>query len=437
MKILYVSQYFPPEIGAPAARVSELSSAWAREGHSVTVLTGFPNHPTGKVPPEYRSKLRRLLMREQRDGVTVERTWLLPLPNRKGWERMLNYCSFFLSAAFRGLFLARPDVVIATSPQLLVGLSGLVIAGFKRVPFIFEVRDLWPESIEAVGVSGRDSLLVRVLGKVAGLLYRRSDHIVVVTHAFKDHLQRHWNVPAEKISVIVNGVDHEFFQPRPADPELLRELGVSGRFVVGYIGTIGNAHGVETLVATAKLLQQSAPQIAILVVGEGADKQKLVQLAQDDHLENVKIFPGQPRPRIPAIIAASDICLVLLRKSELFKTVIPTKMLEFMSCGRALVAGLEGESAELIRNADAGICVTPGDAPALAEAIRTLHADSRLAQRFATHARAYVVGRLSRESTARNYLTLLKNFCRSRESAADPLAAVAASEAEHSAGTQE
>jgi glycosyltransferase involved in cell wall biosynthesis len=410
MKILYVSQYYPPEIGAPAARVSELSGAWARKGDSVTVLTGFPNHPTGKVPAEYRSKLWRLFISETRDGVMVKRTWLLPLPNRKGWERMLNYGSFCISAILRGLFLSKPEIVIATSPQLLVGLSGLIIAKFKRVPFVFEVRDLWPESLEAVGVSQKDSLLIRVLSKVAGLLYRRSDHIVVVTKAFKEHLQLHWNVPAEKISVIVNGVDDQFFHPQAADPAILREFHIEGRFVVGYIGTIGNAHGVETLVETAQLLQ-SDPELAVLVVGEGADKQTLERLVAESRLENVKLFPGQPRHRIPAIVAASQVCLVLLRKSELFKTVIPTKMLEFMSCGRPLVAGLEGESAELIKTADAGVCVTPGDAVALAEAVRSLKNQPQLAQRFADHGRAYIVAKLSRESTARDYRLLLEQVC--------------------------
>lgn len=415
MKILYISQYFPPEIGAPAARVSELSSAWARQGDQVTVLTGFPNHPTGRVPAEYRSRLRRLVMRETRDGVSVQRTWLLPLPNRKGWERMLNYGSFCISAALRGLFLPRPDVVIATSPQLLVGLSGLIVARLKRAPFVFEVRDLWPESLEAVGVSGKNSLLVRVLSKIAGLLYRRSDHIVVVTNAFEEHLQRHWNVPKQKISVVVNGVDDKLFQPQAPEPAMLAEFGVQGRFVVGYIGTIGNAHGVETLVETARLLQQSDPEILVLVVGEGADKQKLQQLVEEHRLENIRIFPGQPRERIPNIVAATHVCLVLLKKSDLFKTVIPTKMLEFMSCGRPIVAGLEGESAELIRRADAGICVAPEDAPAIANAIRTLRNDPRVARTFGEHARGFILQNLSRESTAREYRNLLSRFCGTRE----------------------
>src|SRR5271163_134765 len=177
MKILYVSQYFPPEMGAPAARAAELSRHWARSGHEVTVLTGFPNHPTGAVPPEYRRKFRHLIAHEQTGGVSVVRTWLLPFPNRKAHERILNYSSFCASAASTGLFLSRPDVVIATSPQLLVGLSGWWLARCKRVPFVFEVRDLWPESLAAVGVGEENSILHRALARIANFLYRHADHI--------------------------------------------------------------------------------------------------------------------------------------------------------------------------------------------------------------------------------------------------------------------
>jgi colanic acid biosynthesis glycosyl transferase WcaI len=409
MNILYISQCFLPEMGAAPARVSELSRAWVQEGHQVTVLTGFPNHPTGEVPPEYRGKLRRLVMRDDFDNVIVQRTWLIPLPNRKAWERMLLYFSFAVSAALRGLFLPKPQVVIATSPQLLVGLSGLIVAKWKRVPFIFEVRDLWPESLEAVGVRGKKSMLVRVLGKVAGLLYRRADHVVVVTHAFKTHLEREWAVPGEKISVVVNAVDDKVFCPQPAQPAILDEFGLHGRFVVGYIGTIGSAHGIDTLVALAELLQVSDPEIFFLVIGEGAEKEKLEQLAADKHLSNLRVFSGQPRGRIPAIIAASGVCLVLLKKSELFKTVIPTKILEFMACGRPLVAAVEGEAADLINKAGAGICVPPGDAPALAEAIRFLHRSTRLREQMGKDAREFVVRELGRESTAHAYLSVLQS----------------------------
>jgi colanic acid biosynthesis glycosyl transferase WcaI len=413
MKILYVSQYYPPETAAPAVRVSELSRIWAEAGHEVTVLTGFPNHPTGSVPPEYRRKLWRLWMRDDSNGVRVHRTWLVPLPNRKSWERMVNYLSFALSAVLRGVFLPRPEMVIATSPQLLVGLSGLIIAIWKHVPFILEVRDLWPESLEAVRVSGKKQVLMRALGWVAGLLYRRSDHIVVVTQAFKGHLQREWEVPPEKISVVVNGVDDGLFCPQPELPEILREFGLEQRFVVGYIGTIGNAHGIETLVELADLLKCSDPEIFFLVVGEGAEKVKLMRLAQGKRLTNLGIFPGQPRSRIPAIIAASRVCMVLLRRSELFKTVIPTKMLEFMACGRPLVAALEGEAADLVRKAGAGICVMPEDAPALAQAIRTLYRDAALREQLANHGRDFIMRELSRTSTARDYIAVLERVMQS------------------------
>ena len=184
-------------MGAPAARAGELSSHWAQAGHQMTVLTGFPNHPTGVLHPEYRAKFRRLVAREQVKGAKVVRTWLWPLPNRKSYERMLNYASFCLSAAIIGIFVEKPDVVIATSPQLLVGLSGWWLSRIKQVPFVFEVRDLWPESLSAVGMKDR-SLLHAVLSKIAQFLYRNADHIVVVTPAFKDHLISHWEIPAQK-----------------------------------------------------------------------------------------------------------------------------------------------------------------------------------------------------------------------------------------------
>ena len=172
MKILYVSQYYPPEMGAPSARASELAHHWARAGHEVSVLTGFPNHPTGIVPPEWRARLRRLFYREKIDGVDVFRTWLWPLPNRKAHERMRNYASFCISAALCGMFVPLPDVVIASSPQLLVGLAGWWIAFSRQVPFVFEVRDLWPESLVAVGAGTEDSLLHATLGGIAQLLVR-------------------------------------------------------------------------------------------------------------------------------------------------------------------------------------------------------------------------------------------------------------------------
>ena len=334
------------------------------------------------MPPEYRGKLRRLVMRERVDGVSVVRTWLLPFPNRKAYERMLNYSSFCVSAAITGLFVPRPEVVIATSPQLLVGLAGWWLARAKRAPFVFEVRDLWPESLAAVGMGDPNSFLHRVLGRIAGFLYRHCDHVVVVTAAFKDHLIKYWRIPPAKISVVENGVETGLFSPGDSDQELRRELGAEGKFVACYIGTMGMAHGLETMVEAAARLRDSAPQVLFLLVGEGAEKEHLISLARSRGLTNLCFIDQQPREKIPAYIRASDVCLVLLRKTELFKTVIPTKMLEFMACARPVILGVDGQARKILDEAQAGLFIEPENSAALVQAILRLDADAALRDSF-------------------------------------------------------
>ena len=409
MKILYVSQYFPPEMGAPAARVAELSRHWAQEQNQITVLTGFPNHPTGKVPPEYRRKFRRLVAREKINGVNVVRTWLLPFPNRRTYERMLNYSSFCFSAAATGMLAERPDVVIASSPQLLVGLSGWWLARCKRSRFVFEVRDLWPESLAAVGVGTADSLVYRTLARIAAFLYRNSDHIVVVTPAFKEYLVQHMRVRPEKISVIENGVEAELFSPR-TESDLRSSLGAEGKFVVSYIGTMGNAHGLQTMVEAAAQLQNAMPDILFLLVGEGAEKEQLVSLVRTRGLTNLHFVDQQAREKVPAYICASDACVVLLRQSEIFKTVIPSKMLEFMSCARPVILGVEGQARQLLEEAQAGICIEPGNSQQLAQAILRLAGDAQRREILGRNGRRYVLQRFSRRQTAMAYLEVLKEL---------------------------
>jgi glycosyltransferase involved in cell wall biosynthesis len=406
VKILYVSQYFPPEMGAPAARADELARRWVRMGHDVTVLTGFPNHPTGVVPAEWRSRLRRLLYKETVGGVRVVRTWLWPLPNRKAHERIRNYASFWLSACVSGLALQRTDFVIGTSPQLLVALSGWWLAWWKHVPFVFEVRDLWPESLAAVGAGSERSAIHRILRGVAGFLYRRSHHIVVVTPAFKDHLIQHWRVPAQKVSVVENGVETDLF--RPCAPEKLP--GTEGRFVICYIGTMGMAHGLETVVAAAERLQRTLPKAMFLLIGEGAEKERIVEMAAGRGLSNIRFLGQQPRERIPAYIAGADVCLVMLKKTELFKTVIPTKLLEYMSCEKPVIVAVDGQARQIVDEASAGIFVEPEDGDALVKAIQVLKAGPERRHRMGASGRQYIVARLSREQTAHNYIRVLENL---------------------------
>jgi colanic acid biosynthesis glycosyl transferase WcaI len=413
VKILYVSQYFPPEMGAPAARAAELSAHWVRMGHDVTVLTGFPNHPTGIVPEEWRPRLRALRYEETVNGVLVERTWLWPLPNRKAHERIRNYASFFLSAALTGLSLPRPEIVIATSPQLLCALAGWWIAFWKRVPFIFEVRDLWPESLAAVGAGGEGSLLHSTLAAIAGFLYRHADGIVVVTPAFKQHLIEHWRVPASKIAVVENGVETDLFSPDPVSTAAIRrQLDLDHRFLVCYIGTMGMAHGLETLIDTAGQLQTTLPEAVFMLIGEGAEKQRIRDLAAARNLRNMQFLDQQPRERIPAFVSAADVCLVLLKKTDLFKTVIPTKLLEYMSCARPVIVAVDGESRGIVDQAGAGVFVPPEDSRALVTAICGLARDPGLRQQMGANGRQFIVQNLSREQTARNYIAVLEGWLR-------------------------
>jgi glycosyltransferase involved in cell wall biosynthesis len=408
MKILYVSQYFPPEMGAPAARVHELAKHWVQQGHQVTVLTGFPNHPTGVMHAEYRSKWKRLLYREKVDGIDVVRVWLLPLPNRKAHERILNYGSFWMSSSLTGMFLEQPDVVIGTSPQLLVGMSGWWVARVRRAPFVFEVRDLWPESLVAVGVSGRKSILYRTLGRIAKFLYRHCDHLVVVTPAFKEYLADNWRIPSERMSVVENGVETDLFSPGEGR-QVKREFGLDGRFVLSYIGTLGMAHGLETVLAAAEQLLASNAPVTFLLVGEGAENQKLREIAARRGLSNVIFFDQKPRAQMPGIIRASDACLVTLKKTEIFTTVIPTKLLEFMSCGRPVILAVDGQARKIVEAAEAGLYVEPENAAAFVDAVSKLAADPDLRQRLGANGRRWTIDHLSRAKTAEKYIDVLES----------------------------
>ena len=402
-----MSQYFPPEMGAPAARVSELARHWVQSGHEVTVLTGFPNSPTGVIPQEYKAKFRRLICREDMDGVRVIRTWLLPVPTKPRY-RILNYVSFRLSSCLSGSFLKRPDVIIATSPQLLVGLTGWWLGLIKRVPFVLEVRDLWPESITALGDQDRASFLIPPLKKLASFLYRFCEHVVVVTPAFRDQLLANWKVPEEKISVIQNGVETEMFTP---DTDSTRDADLAddaGNFVVSYVGTLGLAHGLNIVLDAASKLQNEFPSILFLLVGEGTEKERLVSSTRERRLNNVRFHQQRPREQVPGLVRASNVCLVTLRKAVVFETVIPSKMLEFMACERPVILSVDGQARELLEAANAGIFVRPEDSCGLAEAIVRLFNDQHLRQELGKNGRSYITQHLSREGTAREYLGVLR-----------------------------
>jgi glycosyltransferase involved in cell wall biosynthesis len=413
--ILYLSQYFTPEMGAPAARVHELSREWVALGAEVTVLTGFPNHPTGVIPPEYRGELFR---REVVDGVNVVRTPIYASANSGVVRRALNYVSYAASAAAFGPVLTRrPDVVIATSPQFLTAVSGFWISQLRRVPFVFEVRDIWPRSIVEVGALSANHPGVRALEQLELFLYARANRIVVVTDSFVDELTAR-GVPKEKLRVVKNGVDLELFQPRPRDDALRAELGLqSGDFMCLYVGTHGMAHGLETILEAAERLR-SERGIRFVMVGEGADKAALVKRAQGRGLDNVTFIGQQPRQRIPRFLAASDLSLVLLKEKPLFKTVLPSKIFEILGSGRAILLGVDGEARRLVEDAGAGLFVRPEDASGLAAQIVRLRREPQRCTAMGLSGRKYVEEHFSRKGLAKRYLGYLEEVVQAQTRAA-------------------
>lgn len=411
MKILYVSHYFPPEIGAPAGRVAGLARQWAREGHEVDVLTGFPNHPTGVIPPEFRSRWRKGYVRETYEGVRVHRTWIFPAANRGKVLRSLNYLSFMLSAAVTGsLRLSKPDVVIATSPQLLCAGAGWLLSRWFRAPFVMEVRDLWPESLVAVGASGDRSALVTGLEKLARILYRSASHLVTVTAAQKQAIVAA-GVSAQNITVIPNGIDDEFIArarqaPSPHPSE----------FVVTYIGTLGMAHHLETLLEAAAMMRKE-PDVRFQIVGEGARREALQARARELQLKNVFFVGERPREEVPRWIAGSNACAVLLRKTEVFLTVVPSKMLEIMAVGCPIVLGVGGEAKALLECAGAGIAIEPESATELVAALRRLRSDPGLGAAFGKNGRRFIDSQFRRAALAAKYLSVLNQLRQGKQPA--------------------
>lgn len=404
MRIVFCSHYYPPEVNAPASRTSEHCRAWAKAGHEVTVITCAPNHPGGKVYPGYRN---RLYQTETLDGVRIVRVWTFLAANEGFLLRTLNYLSFMLSACLALARLPRPDVIVSTSPQFFCGLVGFFARALRGVPWVLEIRDLWPESIVAVGVM-RKGAMVRMLERLETLAYRRADRLVPVTDSFVAHIAERCGGP-RKISVIKNGVDLGLFiKDERAAAAVKRTLGFESRFVAAYVGTHGMAHGLETILDAAERLKDD-PRIAFLMAGDGAERARLVDLASRRGLDNVRILGQRPKADMPGIWGAADVSLILLRRSDSFKKVIPSKMFEAMAMQRPIILGVEGEARDLLDAAGAGIAITPESAEELAAAVVRLAEDPALAARLGAQGAAHVRQHFDRAKLAARYLQLLED----------------------------
>jgi glycosyltransferase involved in cell wall biosynthesis len=401
MRVLLVSHYFPPEMGAPQARLSDLARAWASAGDDVTVLTGMPNHPTGIVPEAYRGRIRA---DESVDGYRVVRTWLYATPNTGILKKTLGHLSFMLTSMVLGARRVGPaDVVVVSSPTFFSVFSAWAIARWKRAPLIVEVRDLWPAIFVELGVL-RNPVLIRLLERLELAAYGAAAAVVVVTEGFRDDLSSR-GVPTEKIQVIPNGADLDRFAHTERDDATRARLGAgAGVTLVLYVGAHGISHGLEAVAdAAAKL---TGEPIHFAFVGEGAHKARLEGRVRDLGLTNVTMLSGVPRDQVPGLLAAADICLVPLRDVPLFSSFIPSKMFEYMAASKAVIGSVRGEPARILKAAGA-VVVEPEDPGALVHAVRDLASDSARLEAMGDEGRAYVTRHYDRQVLADRYRAIL------------------------------
>lgn len=404
MRILFLSHYFPPEVNAPASRTFEHCRQWVRDGHQVTVITCAPNHPRGKVYNGYHNALKS---REKNNGIDVIRVWTYVTANEGFIKRTLNYISYMVAAVLVLPLSPKVDIVISTSPQFFNGLTGYFVSRLKQVPWVLEIRDLWPESIVAVGAI-KNRPLIRVLEWLEVFAYRKADRIVSVTDAFQRHIEKK-GISPDKIAVIKNGADLSLYKPITGKNPLAQSLGLEGKFVASYFGTHGMAHHLETILYAAQRLTDY-PDIVLLLAGDGAERKRLLALCQELNLANVVMLEQQPKDQMPWLWSLSSVSLILLKKSNLFTTVIPSKLFESMAMEKPIILGVEGESADILQAAKAGYCIEPENADELARCLLNLHADRVLCERLGQNGRTHVVKHFDRINLAKNFEQLLSKI---------------------------
>ncbi|MDP9137918.1 MAG: glycosyltransferase family 4 protein [Pseudomonadota bacterium] len=411
MHILFLTDNFPPEVNAPASRTFEHCREWVKRGHRVTVITGAPNFPAGRVFDGYRNRLRS---RESMDGIDVIRVWTYVASNKGFVRRTLDYVSFMVSAVPASLGVRDVDVIVATSPQLFTPCAAYLASLLKRRPFVFELRDLWPESIRAVGAI-KNSRILNALEQLELFLYRRAAHVVSVTHAFKQNLIDR-GIAAEKISVTTNGADLCRFNPMPRDEALAARLGLTGKTVVGYVGTHGMAHALDTILRAAQRLklEPAARDVRFMFLGDGAEKASLKAMAAENSLDNVVFLDSVPRNEVARYWSLVDLALIHLKRTPLFETVIPSKLFECMAMGLPILHGVAGESARIITREGCGVLFQPESSDELADSILELASDPMRRQQLSQRGRE-AAARYDRSALAAEMLQILHNVRASRD----------------------
>jgi glycosyltransferase involved in cell wall biosynthesis len=402
MNILFVTHYFPPEVNAPANRTHEHCRRWVQDGHQVTIITGVPNHPRGRIFEGYQN---RWIQEETIDGIRVLRTWMYLTPNSGFARRVANYLLFALTAVLASTKASKPDLVIATSPQFFVGIAGAIIARLKRRPFVLEIRDLWPKSVVELGQLGEGPILSALEG-LERWLYRSASGVVVNTRTFRQHIMDR-GVEERNIELVYNGIDPAIFKPRPRNEALLEKHDLAGHFTVAYVGTLGLAHGLTLLIDVAERFRDR-PELRFVLIGDGADREKLEAEIDRRSLDNVVMLGLQPRASMPEWIASIDLLLVMLRDLPVFETVIPSKIFEFLAQERPVVLAAKGEIRRMMEEAGGALVIDPEVEDQMVAAIETVMDHPDQADIRAAAGRKWVENGYIRDDLARRMAVFLE-----------------------------
>lgn len=402
MKILFLTQYCPPEVGAPQNRIFEFAKRLKKFGHEVTILTAMPNYPKGEIFNEYKDKK---VVREEMDGIKIVRTSIYATKEKSFTKRLRNYLSFTFSSVFTGAkYIEKQDVIITESPPLFLGWSGYILSKKKKAKFVFNVSDLWPESAVKLDVL-HNKALIKASTWLEEFCYKKASAVTGQTRGIVDNIVNR-GFDKNKVHLITNGVDTEFFKKEKRDENFRKEIGIDGKFALCYAGIHGLAQGLEVIINAAEIIKEHEG-IQIVFIGDGPEKNKLINMVKEKGLKNVSFLPIQPKANMPKIIASMDATIIPLKKLDIFKGALPSKMFEALASELPIVLAVEGEAEKLINNAKAGIVVEPENHKEIAEAILKLYNDKELRDNLGHNGRKYVIDNYSRESISRKLENIL------------------------------
>lgn len=412
MHILVVHQYYLGKDSAGGSRWNQFAKYWADANHHITVLTGTVHYSTGGKSPEYKRKF--VVTEHEGPNITIKRCYVNEGYNKSFVGRFLAYLSFVVSSVWAGLFHAgKCDVIICTSPPLTVGLTGWILSRLKRIPMVFEVRDLWPESAIDTGVLS-NKWLIKMAYWLERKSYKSAGWINVLTPAFRDALISKKSVSADRISVIPNGADLDIFEQGGGGTQVRQKHNLEKKFVITYVGAHDVANHLIQILEAAKLLQTD-PDIVFMLVGDGMEKPMLKEKANDWCLGNVVFVDSVPKSVIGDYIATSDVCIAVLKKVDTFKTVYPNKVFDYMTLAKPIIIGIDGIARKLVEEAGAGIFAEPENAQSLAKAARVMKADPHARRLFGENGRKFVEDRFSRRKLSEAYLQIVERVvCESR-----------------------